>query len=484
MKNKYLIFYFYIFLFCYSYAFSQNYQDFSISHTGVCYDNVNILEKKVKIQNPIPINYDNKEKLITFEQTIPRYMKIAGYWISKIEEPDKVILTKKEIKKLNNEIYNLHLGISNLKNHSGKVKQSRLEETFLTLLNLFIKKKLTDINGEPILPEFFIDLYDTIDIPQQDVSNVRYAITTAYNDVRLFPTDQKIISLNSVTKIDRLQEESIDIGTPVIVLCQTTDSLWSFVTTETEEGWIKTENIAFTNKKTFNKWIDCKKVVITDSKADIFLDKEKTDFLEYARMGAKFPYISKKGNTTICIKIPIRDDDGFLKITKGYLDYIEANIGFLKYTQRNALNLAFNQINSPYGWGGADGEQDCSGYLGQIYSCFGILLPETSVQKIKCGTVIKLNKQDDDLIKNSAIIDKAMAGISFIYLPGHIMLYIGEENNKPYVIHSVLGLKSYNEKNEKAINYINKTIVSDLEIGDEFAGNSLIDRTSKFNIIK
>ena len=77
-----------------------------------------------------------------------------------------------------------------------------------------------------------------------------------------------------------------------------------------------------------------------------------------------------------------------------------------------------------------------------------------------------------------------MAGISFIYLHGHIMLYIGEENNKPYVIHSVLGLKSYNEKNEKAINYINKTIVSDLEIGDEFAGNSLIDRTSKFNIIK
>ena len=67
MKNKYLIFYFYIFLFCYSYSFSQNYQDFSINHTGICYDDVNILTKKVKIKNPIPINYDKKEKLITFE---------------------------------------------------------------------------------------------------------------------------------------------------------------------------------------------------------------------------------------------------------------------------------------------------------------------------------------------------------------------------------------------------------------------------------
>ena len=64
------------------------------------------------------------------------------------------------------------------------------------------------------------------------------------------------------------------------------------------------------------------------------------------------------------------------------------------------------------------------------------------------------------------------------------MLYIGFENNKPFVIHSIWGLTSYNNNNEIALNYINRTIVSDLEIGDEVAGNSLIDRVSKFNIIK
>ncbi len=484
MKTKYLILYFCIFLFCYGHAFSQVSQAPDISNTGVHYDSVKVLAKKVKIKNPIPINYNKIDKLITFEQTIPRHMKVAGYWMSKIKEPDKIILTQKEIKKLNKNIYNLKLGITDLINYPKTVKQSRLKKTFLALLNLLIRQDLTDIDGEFLLPGVFVDLYHTIDLPETEVADVRYAITTKYNDVRLFPTEQKIISLNSATKIDRLQEESIDVGTPVIVLCQTKDKLWSFVTTETEEGWIKTENIAFTDRKIFNKWIKSKKVVITNSKADIFLDKKKTNYLEYARMGSKYPYISKKGEETICIKIPIRDNDGLLKITKGYLDYTDANIGFLKYTQRNALNLAFNQINSPYGWGGSDGEQDCSGYLGQIYNCFGILLPETSVQKIKCGTVIELNKKDDASIKNSTIIDKAMPGISFIYLRGHIMLYIGEENDKPYVIHSVLGLKSYTENNEKAINYINKTIVSDLEIGDEFAGNSLIDRTSKFNIIK
>lgn len=484
MKKKCLIFYFYIFLFCYSYAFSKDYKNPNINYTGVCYDNVKVLAKTTKIKNPVPIDYDKNQKFTTFNQTIPQYMKTAGYWISKIEDPDEIILTKKEIEMLNDEIYDLQLGITDLKHHPGTVKQIRLKKTFLTFFNCLVKKDLTDITGETILPEFFVDLYNNINIPEEDVSDVRYAITTTYNDVRLFPTEQKIISLNSSEDIDRLQEESMDIGTPVIVLCQTKDNLWSFVIAPTEEGWIKTENIAFTNRKKFNKWIDEKKVVITKSKADIFLDKKKTDFLEYARMGTKLPYISKKGKISICIKIPERDNNGLLKITKGYLNYTDANIGFLKYTQRNALNLAFNQINSPYGWGGSNGEQDCSGYLGQIYNCFGILLPETSVQKIKCGTVIKLNKKDDDSIKNSVIIDTAEAGISFIYLPGHIMLYIGNEDSKPYVIHSVWGLTSYNEENEKAVSYINRTIVSNLEIGEEVAGNSLIDRVSKFNIIE
>ena len=55
-------------------------------------------------------------------------------------------------------------------------------------------------------------------------------------------------------------------------------------------------------------------------------------------------------------------------IQKGYINFKEANIGYVPYTQRNALNLAFNHLNSPYGWGGANGEQDCSGYLGQIFN--------------------------------------------------------------------------------------------------------------------
>lgn len=458
---------------------------YNIKENGINYYNTKISDKKAYIENPVSITYQKTSDKVIFEDTLPKQLKTEGYWISKLKTPDEIILNKKQIVQLNKDIYNLHLGISNMKEYPQTIEKERLEKTFNKTFSYISKRNYLNESGEHLFPDFFITLQNNLDIPEQDKIDVRFAVTTKYNDVRLLPTSQKIISSLNSKDLDRLQEESIDLGTPVLVLSQTKDKVWCYVITPTEEGWIKTENLAFTNRETFNKWISIKKpVVITDSKADIFIDKEKTKFLEYLRMGTKLPYAGKQSTKSIYVKIPCSDENGNLIIKKGYLNYKDAHIGYLPYTQRNALILAFNHLHSPYGWGGSNGEQDCSGYLGQIFNCFGILLPETSVQKIKCGQVIKLNKQDDDTDKNFSIIENAVPGISFIYLSGHIMLYIGNDNYKPYVIQCIWGVTSFTEKNEKTVSYINKTIVSDLEIGSDVAGNSLIDRVSKFNIIK
>ena len=477
--NKKLLFLIFISLFLFINVYADNKK-----YTGINYNDV-ILSKKTFILNPVPIFYDKVADKTAFEDTVPKYMKTAGYWISKTDNADKVILSKKEINLLNEKIYQLHLGISKLQNHKDTTELKRLTDIFNKRLSWMANKDFFNETGDLLLTDYFVNLHDNIDIPQTDTIEIKYAITTKYNDVRVLPTQEKVLSKITSKDIDRLQEESLDIGTPVIVLCQTKDKLWTYVLAPTEEGWIKTENLAFTNKKTFNKWLENKKVtVVTAPKADVFTDKNKTKFLEYLRMGTKLPYVSKKGNDTLCVKIPVCDNNGNLTIQKAYLNANEANVGFLLYTKRNALILAFKHLNSPYGWGGLNGEQDCSGYLGQIFNCFGILLPETSVQKIKCGEVIKFNKNDDNNVKNTSIIQNGVEGISFIYLPGHIMLYIGNENNNSYVIHAIWGLTSYNGQNVKSLNYINRVIVSDLNIGDEVAGNSLMDRVTKFNIIK
>ena len=72
-----------------------------INFTGVCYEKVKI-SKKTEILNPTPIVYKNQPDKLIYNKKLPIYMKSAGYWISKTQNPDDIILNKKQIKEFNN----------------------------------------------------------------------------------------------------------------------------------------------------------------------------------------------------------------------------------------------------------------------------------------------------------------------------------------------------------------------------------------------
>ncbi|MBQ3834742.1 MAG: SH3 domain-containing protein [Elusimicrobia bacterium] len=470
----------------------KEFADFNINYspkeikTGINYNTVDILEKNTNVLSPSEIKYEETKDKIAYESDIPRRMKTSGYWISKIKDPDKIVLSKKAIADFNFKNSQVAKGITDLEKYPQVISKEILQKTFNDTLEWYKNRNYFKENGEIISPNFYITLVSKINLNKNKLIKIRYAITTHYNDVRIFPTKEKVLSGSASKDIDRLQEESIDMGTPILVLCQTKDKVWSYVVTKTEEGWIETKNLAFTNRNYFVNWLKAKDfVVVTEEKADIFKDKKVLDFVDYVRMGSKFPYYpEEKYKNSYVIKIPTRDKNGFLKFSKAFINKKDVHIGYMDYTQRYVLKLAFKYLNEPYGWGGSGGEQDCSGYLSQIFNCFGITLPETSTQKIKCGKVISFQKTDTNELKTASIIKKGVAGISFIYLPGHIMLYLGKENGVPYIIHAIWGVTSYDSQNNRTVNYINKVIVSDLNIGEEVAGNSLIDRVSKFNIIK
>jgi len=460
-------------------AFSHN-----INNTGICYDNVRI-SKKTAILNPSEIVYEEYKEHLTFKNKNPKEFNSAGFWISKLKNPDKVLLKNSEIKQINATILNPRFGTTNLMKFSEYFDKARLRKILRNRLSWITGlKKIVDENGKTINKKVFVDVHKTIDL-DKEVINVQYAVTTKYDEVRVLPTDIKAFSSVNSIDIDRLQEESIDLGTPVAVLCQTKDKKWSYVFTRNEDGWIKTENLAFTTKEIVAKWIKNKNVAVALApKVDIFLDKKMTNYYSYIRMGTQLPFVSKVKKDRICVAVPTSDEKGNLVLKKGYLFLPGIHKGYLECTQRNILTLAFSHLNSPYGWGGSNGEQDCSGYLGQIFNCFGIFLPETSVQKIKCGKGTSLENIDELEQKEKCIIENAVAGLSFLYFPGHIMLYIGQDNDKAYIIHAVWGISKFNRDNEMSTLYINKVIVSDLDLGGDVTSNSFLERMTKFNVIK
>ena len=86
--------------------------------------------------------------------------------------------------------------------------------------------------------------------------------------------------------------------------------------------------------------------------------------------------------------------------------------------------------------------------------------------------------------KSKEIIAKATPRISLLYLPGHIMLYIGNENNDtPYIIHAIWGTENAVNKKEKVVGFINRVIISSLHIGEDTSKESLLQRIKKVNTL-
>ena len=422
----------------------------------------------------------------TILNDVSRKMKTPGYWISKLKNPDKVILTEQEIQKKNTNLFRKTVNVYNIAKYPAKVKTAALKKSQKQILRLFIGRKYIDSSFNEISKPAIQKIDATIAVPSKKYMDVKYAMTISYCNVRLLPTDMNFLYDKQTFDIDRAQVAALDIGEPLIALHQTKDKKWTYIISQIAEGWIKTESLAFTNKQRFSDWINAKSfVVVTEPKADIFLDVKMTQYFDYVRMSAKLPIINYINRNIACIKIPYKSKKGSLIFKKGYTYMANVNKKYLKYTQRNVLIQAFKHLNSPYSWGGYDGEQDCSTFVRQVFGCFGFVLPRNSLAQIYSeSNPINLKKDLSDEEKSKEIINKASEATSLLYLPGHIMIYIGQEKGKPYAIHAIWGTEHSVNENEKAISFINRVIVSSLMIGDKTQKGHLLKRITKLATVK
>ena len=142
-------------------------------------------------------------------------------------------------------------------------------------------------------------------------------------------------------------------------------------------------------------------------------------------------------------------------------------------------------MNSPYGWGGMNGEQDCSSFIRQIFACFGIKLPRNSTGQIQSAGVFagKFEKGEAEYIRMQRILQNGIPGITLLYFPGHIMLYVGSEGANPYIIHSIWGYGEETE-NESKTYLINRVAITSMNVGEASKKGSLLQRVSMMKILK
>lgn len=321
---------------------------------------------------------------------------------------EQINLYNKKIKDKTNKIYDMNI-------------LSITKEEIYNYINSY-QIEFPKYNGrEKLTIENTKDIFNNRNLDNiQDLENIPKGIIINRANLRSFPSDKCIYDKLNVTIHDKMQETELLVNTPVLILHESKDKLWNFVITPYYVGWVKKENIALTTDDTYNYFINPNNFgIITANHIivnDIVLD-----------MSVKLPSI---GNNEYIL--PIKDKNGYIAKKVVYIDSTDINNGYLPYSIDNIILQAKKYLNEPYSFGGKNGI-DCSSYIGNIFRTFGLYFPRnTADQKDSVGEIINLEGKSNQEKLN--IISEHMPGL--LYKDGHVMLYIGTNDNIHYIIHA------------------------------------------------
>lgn len=269
------------------------------------------------------------------------------------------------------------------------------------------------------------------------------AITIRLTDVRLLPVIEPSFSALKPAwdnyPFDNLQVSIIPVATPVLVLQTTLDHAWVLILAHNIIGWMPATDIAYVNSTFIEQWSTQRWLAPLHDYIPV-IAKQRYRFS--ARLGTLYPLIAQKDDEYE-ILVAVADANQNAVIEHAYLSKQSSVIFPLAATTDNFINLIDSQLGQPYGWGGMYGYRDCSSTLEDIFALFGIWLPRNSKDQAMLGKVVSL-KNLTDKQKQKVLLREGVPLLTLVRLPGHIMLYLGQQNGHAYVLQEAWGLHTKN----------------------------------------
>ena len=388
----------------------------------------------------------------------------ADYWVGKNKSGEAVFVSTQELDMLNLQIRQKSSNtIVDLPKYPEKVYTQWLANKIIAAMTLgkFNDKEVPKLfkEGKPLTEYSYTHAKQNCGLDELPAAcEVRYALTTDRADLKLLPEDAGWFESATDTLYDQLQATAIDPSEPVIVLVESKDKQFVFVETRTYAGWIKPTALAFTDKTTWLKYAAPQNylTVIASRKT---IPSGKAFYQMGGRVLLRSNELQKDGSWAI--SVPTVDQNGTI-IEQG-LNIPNDNAvvkGALACSENNLIRQAFRFLGEDYGWGGLGKNVDCSAFVQDVYRSVGIEIPRDTDKQEKAMThsisLKNMNRQ-----QRLDILKKSKAG-ALIFLPGHVMMYLGtDENGEPLVIHALSSYHVVNgDKLEK--HYVRKILVSDL----------------------
>jgi len=400
-----------------------------------------------------------ENKYINLADMVSIEMLSKDYWIEKQSYPDKIIMTPFEIDIWNQEFINIskssELGFGNFLTEERWVVLG--EKVYNQIVDMFEmpKEVMYDAGGEELDDNFWQQLFENRNLDSiVNEQEIKYGYTVSRAHIRALPYEGLVTNERDNNYFCQLQVSSILMNEPVVMLHESEDEEWYFIITRYCAGWIRKENVGICND--FLRWSEAMNpdnfLVVTGNREILDVDMENTkaselvlymgtklELIEYEQYAAaqisEDENVHKERNPFECyiVRIPVRDNEGMLVYNYAFIPVSrDVNVGYVEYTTENLINQMFKMNGDRYGWGGMYNARDCSQYIMEIYKVFGLNLARNSAAQ--AGMPFEgydLKDLNDEEKKN--ILRKIPIG-SILYFQGHVMLYLGEDNDEYYVI--------------------------------------------------
>jgi len=428
-------------------------------------------------------DWDNAPKVVP---NTTQEMQSASFWIERLDDPDKVIMTPVQVEKINKRNRSLPPTIKDIngddysiariiKSKLGIGLQFNVEQPLtmksfpgdsLRALMGYHKKLLTGRTKYDLRQMKYdedeinrlLGMMNESAIPS--TVTPKYGILVKHTLNRAVPTMKPGFG-SPRSWLDGFQSTAIDLGSPVAVLHASTDGDWLYVRSEISFGWVLAENVAIGSAKKIGKYLDTDKVLVSlDYNVPVYGDKKFETFTNYMMIGS-YVKLKKATSSGYNVLMPIRKANGSFGTASAWVKPdAKVSNGFQPLTQANAISTMFNLLYRPYGWADSNTEFDCCGTIRVVLRTFGIKTGRwTSFELHATDNVIAFPRKTPKE-KKYAILKSCEPGICIVGGAGHINMYLGEVDGSHYVIHQ----GGYSYKVDDMTYHFRRVNVNDTEL--------------------
>ncbi len=471
----------------------------------------------------IPVFCQSNDYIKTAPEVTPEMLS-ANYWLAKSTDPYKIRMTQEQIFNWNNQVSktytigsNPYKIVCNLRTFGKTLSAEKIRgEMERYNPKVVYYKKDNEGNAVALADEDYLEFYNNMDykflgsfepdfkiqykngkaVPQSTIKKdykIKKGLCVRRGDIKLFPSDEYLSLDKNYWWDDENHASGILMNEPVLILWESADKNWYLIKTNYTRGWIRKENIALVTDKEFNRYFDFASsnheafITITENRYSIprisYLDYVQDEipdlflgtYLHIKRWTDKnlaaVNIDERMTHGCYAAEIPYKKENGTLGFRYAEIPFPVCTKGLVPFTQSNTLNLLFKCIGNPYGWGGQNEYRDCSALAMEVYRCFGFTFARNSLAQASMpGKTIDFNGTTDE---ETTELCKDLPAGTVMYFSGHIFMFVGMENGKPYFI-SASGSYLNDAKDKKSVVHANSVIVNN---GDllRLSGNSWLN---------